>query len=297
MKIPYSYIDSLTRSLNMLSSAAKRVIKKQLETIEYTDLSDLRDQVLAMLKPLLDVATNYAAGYAATVYDLIRNDATGSPLGTTAYPGWNPDATEGAVRALVGKVESSSFSVFQNLLLERIDYEIKKAAANSTIHNAQLDPLKPRYARVPTGAETCPFCIMLASRGFKYHSRQSAGEFNHFHANCDCRIIQGYEGMEVDGYDPKQYYDQYVKDLRSGKLKLKDVTKETSHVITWNSDDFKSVGDFTSFIKKAKDIDDLQQRCAIVEQEFVKSGLSDRYYKNIGLSVREMKDRLIKSVA
>ncbi|WP_419060046.1 hypothetical protein [Ellagibacter isourolithinifaciens] len=52
------------------------------------------------------------------------------------------------------------------------------------------------FARVPTGTETCTFCLMLASRGAVYHSRKTAGEFKHFHRNCDCKVVPSFE---VDG--------------------------------------------------------------------------------------------------
>ena len=58
------------------------------------------------------------------------------------------------------------------------------------------------YARVPMGNEACGFCIMLASRGFAYSSANAAGEGNHYHANCRCKVIPGFPGMRVDGYDP-----------------------------------------------------------------------------------------------
>lgn len=65
-----------------------------------------------------------------------------------------------------------------------------------------------RFARVPMGGrETCDFCIMLASRGFVYHTKETAGELKHYHANCACRIVPGFEGDRVDGYDPDYYYD------------------------------------------------------------------------------------------
>ena len=62
-----------------------------------------------------------------------------------------------------------------------------------------------RFARIPTGATTCPYCCMLASRGFAYSSELSALNANHRH--CDCRIVEGFEGMTVEGYDPGYYYD------------------------------------------------------------------------------------------
>lgn len=71
-----------------------------------------------------------------------------------------------------------------------------------------------RFARVPRGP-SCGFCIMLASRGFVYATRESAGEFTRFHDGCDCRIVAGMQGMEVEGYDPAGLYDRYARCVRA----------------------------------------------------------------------------------
>lgn len=65
-----------------------------------------------------------------------------------------------------------------------------------------------RFARVPQGP-SCGFCIMLASRGFVYASKESAGQFKRFHDDCDCRIVAGMPGTTVEGYYPEEMYDRY----------------------------------------------------------------------------------------
>ena len=68
-----------------------------------------------------------------------------------------------------------------------------------------------KFGRVPVGP-TCGFCIMLASRGFVYASKASAGDvggFNRFHDKCNCRVVAGYKGLEVEGYDYEGMYDRY----------------------------------------------------------------------------------------
>lgn len=207
--IPRASIDALTKSLNMLSEATRAVVRTKLSTIEYSDITDLREKVIAELDPILEAATDYAAAYAASTYDQIREQATGDSLGAESHSGRDPKATEGAIRAFIQSVVDGDYSYFENDLAERADYEIKRAAAESILHNARRDPLKPRYARVPTGAETCSFCLMLASRGFVYHSKESAGALNHWHPNCDCRIIPGFDGMKVQGYNPDELYAQW----------------------------------------------------------------------------------------
>ena len=68
------------------------------------------------------------------------------------------------------------------------------------------------FARVPTGAETCEFCLMLASRGFVYKTSSSAGELAKFHGDCDCAIVAE-DGVIPDDYDPDELYDRYMNSL------------------------------------------------------------------------------------
>ena len=62
-----------------------------------------------------------------------------------------------------------------------------------------------RFARVPRGGDTCTFCAMLASRGFVYWSRKTAGEFNHYHDHCRCLVVPDDGSGEVEGYDPVEW--------------------------------------------------------------------------------------------
>ena len=64
---------------------------------------------------------------------------------------------------------------------------------------------EPAFARVPTGAETCTYCLMLASRGFAYHSAKSAGHADH--RGCNCAIVPGHKGDAVEGVDEGALYD------------------------------------------------------------------------------------------
>lgn len=117
-------------------------------------------------------------------------------------------ATEKAVRGIVQEGVDGNIPGMQDQLCQRIDYEVKRAAGETVFQNAARDRRYVRFARVPSGiGETCDFCIMLASRGFVYHTEATAGELKHYHANCRCRIVPGFQGeTTVEGYDPDVYY-------------------------------------------------------------------------------------------
>ena len=79
------------------------------------------------------------------------------------------------------------------------------------------------YARVPTSGCSCAFCMMMASRGFVYVSKKSAGESRKFHDNCRCSIVRlDSDDPIIDDYeDGTQYLDMYyaaAEALESGDL-------------------------------------------------------------------------------
>lgn len=102
------------------------------------------------------------------------------------------ESPEDAVRRRVGDLASA---------------QVKRMANRTMTRNALRDGV--RYARVPTGAETCGWCLMLASRGFVYASEKTAGATDHYHNDCDCKIMPEFGDTEIEGYDPDALYDVY----------------------------------------------------------------------------------------
>lgn len=102
-----------------------------------------------------------------------------------------------------GAGEVAAFALLEQLL----DELVKQPGRDTLIENAARNDL--RFARVPTGAETCSFCLMLASRGYVYQSEKSAEFHSSFHGgHCDCRIAL--EGEETPGYDPDALLEDYL---------------------------------------------------------------------------------------
>lgn len=208
-QIPRAALDYLTKEINGISADAKTKVLRVLKELDWNDVPACRDAVVDVVNAVLD---NYglAAGQAAAdFFDVSREMAVGEKLGATATADRDPAATEGAIRAFVDNVNDGDCDAFERLVLSRIDYEIKRAAGTTMMENAARDPLSPRFARVPSGGETCKFCLMLAGRGFVYHSKKTAGEFGHYHDNCDCRIVASWDKDGVEGYDPMSYHREW----------------------------------------------------------------------------------------
>ncbi|MFE9955843.1 hypothetical protein [Micromonospora sp. NPDC005299] len=75
--------------------------------------------------------------------------------------------------------------------------------------SVDLDPADARWARVPSGATTCAFCRLLASRGAVYHSEEDAGGLaNSYHSKCDCVPTPVWPG-QPEPYDVDALLEEY----------------------------------------------------------------------------------------
>ena len=225
--IPRAAVDFLTEEINGISADAQARVLKVLQGIQWTpeNVAQCRDLVLQALASIMPTYTGMAAQASADFYDAARELALGERLGAVAISDYDPRKTEGAVRGFVRFVLRDDIQTFNDQVLQRIDYEMKRSANMSVVENGRRDPKRVRYARVPTGAETCDFCLMLASRGFVYQSESTASA-SHVHSSCDCRVVPGWDGMEVEGYDPQAIYDRW-QDAIDGKARERAERKGT----------------------------------------------------------------------
>ena len=183
--IPRAAVDFLTEEVNGISADAQARVLKVLQGINWTpeNIAQCRDIVIQALAAVMPTYTTMAAQASADFYDAARELVVGERMGAQAISDFDMRKTEGAVRAFVRFVLRDDVQTFNDQVLQRIDYEMKRSANMSVVENGRRDPKKVRYARVPTGSETCDFCLMLASRGFVYQSESTASA-SHVHAGC-----------------------------------------------------------------------------------------------------------------
>lgn len=129
---------------------------------------------------------------------------------------YSPEKSDAVARYQAKKLAKGGAAAFAKACGEYAKNDALRSLNETIIANVGRDRDKgARFARVPAGAETCTFCLMLASRGAVYHSRKTAGEFKHFHRNCDCKVVPGFEDNPdaelVEGIKPGEMRDQWWK--------------------------------------------------------------------------------------
>ena len=228
MEVPRSVIDGYDEATRSAVKALQAELSASLSLIDYSaPIEQIRTEVVALMNAYCGAASDVGARLSSEFYSGLRKMVTGEAGAYSLYSGRNPRATERAVRAFVQKLvdgDEESIGEFEDLLLGRVDYEMKRSMARNTIDNARLDPDQPRFARVPQGEKTCDFCLMLASRGPVYLTAESAGALTKYHSGCDCKVIPFWgtvadgpsrrRGMSIEGYDPDAYYRQYQERMK-----------------------------------------------------------------------------------
>ena len=237
-QLPREFISNYSGLLGNLTKECQGKMLEELARVDLTNVAQARDEIITIMQAYLGVYTDMAAEMSATFFDGVRayQGAKGA-YSAVAVSGYDPAQTASVVRGVMQIVVDNPEA--RGPLLQKLaqcaTHCVKGAAANTTEYNVRKDPAKPRFARVPRytvttydpwGKEpgvthnpdlaadgTCPFCLMLASRGFVYYSRKSAGEEQHWHDGCDCVIVQSYNDAGAQGYSPQACYDKWQESL------------------------------------------------------------------------------------
>lgn len=317
-----SAIDAYTDQLDGVVSEHQGMLDEALDRIDWdAPVAVVRDQLIAAMQQVCGGAADMAAFVASVFYDGVREVSIGEPLGAESQPMREPERTDGAVRAFVQDlVDGRGPDPVRAKCRDRVGYEAKRAAAECIEYNARRDPARPRYARVPSGSETCDFCTMLASRGPVYRTERSAGAIDHWHANCDCRVVPVFRsvavhtgnggvvrrgGTRIEGYDPDALYDRYIDAIGSPKFRMAVARtgggsgKETSHPMRWaqakqdGTVTLGSLGEVKEHIEAATSYEDLFERIELVSREWPYYGMSESKRFEVQAVMRKVRQRLM----
>lgn len=163
---------------------------------------------------------------------------------------------------------------------ELANFYVRRCNWESMVRNCSKNGV--RYARVPTGLETCDYCIMLASRGFVYWSKADAEHANHLH--CDCIICPGSSSTTIDGYDPDALYDQWKE---SGFMPSKGGGSKTASKFV-RAD---TQGKANAAMARIDDAQSISELRSLVESTKL-DGMTDRQRQGLQWAVDRAKKRL-----
>jgi len=194
-------LDALRAALDRISRSAKSDLTRVLATVDVTDGVALRAALTDVWPELVGAYGEMTATVAADVFESWAYDLSLRPKVVHVA---GVDAPRANARMRWGTVQTD---VAGNLIV-LLD-ELVKQPARSLIQKSAIAS-GAGWARVPTGAETCAFCLMLASRGGVYHTAQTSGRDRKFHGDCDCTptLVRSPADYPA-GYDPNALYDVY----------------------------------------------------------------------------------------
>ena len=177
-------------------------------------VAEKREAAKLIMEDFVQAYDDKAAEFASQWYDYRAEQGDARLKQAVTMTVYEPGSVDDVARYQAKKLAKEGDAAFARACGEFARNDAFRSLNETIIANVGRDRDKgARFARVPAGAETCTFCLMLASRGAVYHSRKTAGEFKHFHRRCDCKIVPGFgddpDAELVEGVRPKELYERY----------------------------------------------------------------------------------------
>ena len=203
-------VKRLARATRRVGDLAARRVAELWEALPVAD-ADLMEDALYQLYPrLVEEQAGMAAAAALEWYEDVRARETIGAAFSPSMPATVVDRDIAVV--VVGRamkdLRAGAAARARARLQEGARKFVADAGRTTTQNAAEQDPRKPRYARVPVGAETCAWCLLWASRGFVYKSEETA-HFKRSHFKCDCQVVPSWSGARIRGYDHAPYERMY----------------------------------------------------------------------------------------
>lgn len=212
--------DAYGRAVSAITDAASQECERQVlawcRAHPDATVAETREAAREIMAGLAQVYDEASATLAAEWYDAQASAAGARLPEAITVTAYSDAQVERVARYQASKLAAGDVAGFAAACAEFLENGVRRSLNETVLANARRDRTSGvRFARVPTGSETCTFCVMLASRGAVYESRRTAGEFSHYHRRCDCKVVPGFEDDRfaevVEGYDCRAYYDLWKR--------------------------------------------------------------------------------------
>lgn len=233
-------------------------------------VAEKREAAKLIMEGFVQAYDDKAAVFASQWYDYRAEQGGARLKQAVTMTVYEPGSVDDVARYQAKKLAKEGDAAFARACGEFARNDAFRSLNETIIANVGRDRDKgAMFARVPTGFETCPFCLMLASRGAVYHSRKTAGEWGRFHRGCDCKVVPSFEGDPdaelVQGVKPRELYERIVLMERQTGLSFADskASRKLSDFIALHDRDWLLTGkvsevgyeDEVTQAKKLKDKD------------------------------------------
>lgn len=214
-------MDAVRDAISKLDKDAQEKVIEIVSRIGVEDYMALRDALMAEVIPVMDMASKLAAELGASIYNAWRFIDLGETMETATVSTFTQDKGEAAVNTAVKKAKDGfGMEEVVAVLMSRVGYDTRASYGKTLFACGKKDTKKPRYARVPGPSKSysdgCPFCRMLASRGFVYYSEKSAGGENHYHSNCTCETVCSWDkSPKAQNYSPNEFRNEYYNSMET----------------------------------------------------------------------------------
>jgi hypothetical protein len=211
-------VQQLARTQNRAGDLAERRLRALWKRLPLDDLGTLEDALYQLYPRLVEESAEVASSAALEWYEKQREiEGVAKPYSPTMPSGLvDQDDAEKIVGATLRDLREGVDGAKALVRLTNGARKLISDSGRATMqHAATGDPKRTRFARVPTGAETCAWCMLWASRGFIYRSEASA-QFTRSHFKCDCQIVPSWSKKpRIRGYDVSKYEDMYKETIKS----------------------------------------------------------------------------------
>ena len=208
--------DRLTRYRKELDSAADDAAEFMSDYYDAlrtanpnSSVAELRNMAIKSIKQALNAFSPQAGEIAGELFDKIVK-AEGVKARFRYHQTIEQGLVDKKVRYLAKDLVDGNNQKFIDACATLTRFYVHREANTNMYRNVARSNI--RWARVPSGTETCGWCFMLSTRGFDYTSELKAGGLGHkFHLHCDCIIVPGTEDTTIDGYKPEEMYARWVE--------------------------------------------------------------------------------------
>lgn len=231
MKISQSSWKKYVEKLSKINKSAAEQVKQYIKSSGI----DLTGDVSSLIGYCYGISTAYgeaAATLAAEMYDTVAylegaNVAAAELADTATYPEV-AKTVNGIIKNTGGSTDTIANGIGRLVKMAGTDTILMNAARDEDYFGAAdyVEDMRGKRTKkgggshhkhsgaevawIPSG-DSCPFCLMLASRGWQKQTEWAAGSHSeHIHANCDCTYAVRFRSTSaIEGYEENEYKEMF----------------------------------------------------------------------------------------